>query len=223
MKNDHAVIAGFAAALYFQTDVCATLGGSAALPPEERSPFTILQIHTNIVMDRVRVDLPDGRSVIVPAYTDAFSPGVDWVGLFRFATTEPGIPIAGAEYVFTALDAAGQPISGIFDTDVWVGVEPPDPPTNVSSELLEDGILLRWDESPTIPGSFDPGAQPQLGSYQVEIRSEETGEMIYGANCIPASPHLVPQRSGRLHRRKRLGVIACRTGRRNISPSNVCW
>jgi len=193
MANDYAVIGGFAAALYFQTDVCATLSGPAALPPEERTPFTILQIHTNVVMGSVHVDLPDGRSVIVPAYTDAFSPGVDWVDLFRFATTESGMPIAGEEYVFTALNAAGEAIPGLIDTSVWVGVEPPDPPTNVSSELLEDGILLRWDESPTIPGSFEPRAQPQLGFYQVEIRSEETGEMVYGANCIPASPHLVPQ------------------------------
>jgi len=187
------VIANFAVDLYFQTDAYLALNGPVTLPPEERNPCVILQINTNIVMDSVRVDLPDGRPIIVPPYTDMFSPGVDGTTLLRFATCEPGVPTAGGEYIFTALDAAGEPIPGVRNTDIWVGVEPPNPPTNVRAELTKDGILVSWDESPTIPGSFEPAAEPQLGFYQLEIRRIETGEMVYGAGGISASSHLVPQ------------------------------
>jgi len=179
--------------LHFQTDAYLGLEGPATLPPEERNPCVILGIMTNVVMDNVRVDLPDGRSIIIPRYTDVFSPGVDWTTLFRFSTCEPGMPIAGGEYIFTGLDVAGEPIPGARNTDIWVGVEPPDPPTNVGADLTKDGILVSWDETPIIPGSFEPAAEPQLGSYQLWINRVETGESVYGANYIFASPHLVPQ------------------------------
>jgi hypothetical protein len=179
--------------LYFQTDAYLGLDGPATSPPEERNPCVILGIMTSIVMDSVRVDLPDGRSVIVPAATDVFSPEVDWKTLFRFSTCEPGMPVAGGEYVFTGLDVAGQPIPGARNTDIWVGVEPPDPPTNVRAEVVEDGILVSWEESPIIPGSFEPAAEPELGFYQLGISRIETGDSVYGANQISASPHLIPQ------------------------------
>jgi hypothetical protein len=148
---------------------------------------------TNIVMGSVRVDLPDGRSIILPPYTDVYSPGVDQTTQLRFATLVPGMPMAGGEYIFTALDAAGEPIPGVRDTDIWVGVEPPDPPTNVRAELTEHGILVSWDESPIVPGSFEPAAEPQLGFYQLTIARIETGESVYGAHHISASPYLIPQ------------------------------
>jgi hypothetical protein len=179
--------------LYFQTDAYLGLEGSATLPPEERNPCVFLGIMTSIVMDNVRVDLPDGRSVIIPRHTDVFSPGVEWTTSFRFLTCELGMPIAGGEYIFTGLDVDGEPIPGARNTDVWVGVEPPDPPTNVRAEVIEDGILVSWDESPIIPGSFEPTAEPQLGFYQLWINRVETEETIYGANLISASSHLVPQ------------------------------
>ena len=144
-------------------------------------------------MDSVRVDLPSGGLVIVPAATDVFSPDVDWTTLFRFSTCKPGMPIAGGEYIFTGLDVAGEPIPGATNTDIWVGVEPPDPPTNVRAEVIEDGILVSWDESPIIPGSFEPAAEPQLGFYQLGISRIETDELVYGANQISGSPHLIPQ------------------------------
>jgi hypothetical protein len=178
---------------YFQTDAYLGLNGPATLPPEERDPCMILGITTNIVMDSVRVDLPDGRSVIVPAVTDIFSSGVDWPTLFRFSTCEPGMPIAGGEYIFTGLDEASEPIPGAINTDIWVGVEPPDPPTNVRAEVIEDGILVSWDESPIIPGSFEPTAEPPLGFYQLGIREIGTDESIYLANQISASTHLIPK------------------------------
>jgi hypothetical protein len=179
--------------LYFETDAYLGLNGPATLPPEERDPCVLLGIITSIIMDSVRVDLPDGRSVIVPAATDVFSPEVDWTTLFRFSTCEPGIPIAGGEYIFTGLDVTGEPIPGARNTDIWVGVEPPDPPTNVRAEIIEDGILVSWDESPIIPGSFEPAAEPQLGFYQLGIRKMGTDESVYGASGISASPHLIPQ------------------------------
>jgi hypothetical protein len=179
--------------LYFQADAYLGLNGPATLPPEERNPCVILEIHTNIVMDSVRVDLPDDRSIIIPRYTDVFSPGVEWTTLFRFSTCEPGMPIAGGEYIFTGLDVAGEPIPGATSTDIWVGVEPPEPPTHVRVDVIEDGILVSWDESPIIPGSFEPTTEPQLGFYQLWINRVETGESVYGANSISASPHLIPQ------------------------------
>jgi hypothetical protein len=143
-------------------------------------------------MDSVRVDLPDGRSIIIPRYTDVFSTGVDWTTLFRFSTCEPGMPAAGGEYGFTGLDVTGKPIPGARSSDIWVGVEPPDPPTNIRAQVTEDGILVSWGESPVIVSSFEPAAQPQLGFYQLWINRVETGESVYGANHISASPHLVP-------------------------------
>jgi hypothetical protein len=190
--QDVVVAANFATG-YFRTDAYLLLYGLATLPPEERNPLVELQVFTNIVMGSVRVDMPDGRSIIVPPFTDVFSPGVDGTTLLRFDTLEPGMPTAGGEYIFTALDVAGKPIPGVRNTDIWVGTEPPDPPTNVRAEVTEDGILVRWDESPIILGSFEPAAYPQLGYYQLWISKVGTWESIYGASCISASPHLIPQ------------------------------
>jgi hypothetical protein len=198
--------------LYFQTDAYLGLDGPATLPPQERNPCVILDIMTNVIMDSVRVDLPDGKSIIIPRYTDVFSLGVDWTILFRFSTCEPGVPIAGGEYIFTGLDVAGEPIPGARGTDIWVGVEPPDPPTNVRAQVTEDGILISWDESPIIPGSFEPAAEPQLGFYQLWINRVETGESVYGANHISASPHLIPQDKANFVERKDWGLSLSEMG-----------
>jgi hypothetical protein len=178
--------------LYFQADAYLGLNGPATLPPEGRDPCLILGIGTSIVVDSVRVDLPDGGSIIIPRYTDVFSPGVDWTTLFRFSTCEPGMPVAGGEYIFTGLDVAGEPIPGARNTDIWVGVDPPDPPANVCAQATEEGILVRWDESPVIPGSFEPTSEPPLGFYQLWVNRVETGETIYGANLVSVSSHLIP-------------------------------
>ena len=191
--QDAAVAANFAVDLYFWADAKLALRGPATSPPGERDPWVSLDICTNIVMDSVRVDLPDGRFVIAPPYGDAFGPGVNGRTELRFCINVAGMPIAGGEYIFTGLDMAGEPIPGATGTDIWVGVEPPAPPTNIRAELTEDGILVSWDESPIIPGSFEPAAVPQLGWYQLDIRNIETGTMVYGASQISASTHLVPQ------------------------------
>ncbi len=179
--------------LHFETDAYLGLDGPATLSPEERNPCVFLAIMTNMVMDSVRVDLPDGGSVLIPRYTDVFSPGIEWTTSFRFSTCEPGMPIAGGEYIFTGLDAAGEPIPGVINTDIWVGVEAPDPPSDVRADLTEDGIMVSWDESPVILGSFEPTAEPRLGFYQLWINRVETGETVYGANLVSTSSHLVPQ------------------------------
>jgi len=146
-----------------------------------------------MVTDSVQVDLPDATSISVPLYTDVFSPEVDQTTVFHFSTCEPGMPVAGGAYNFTGLDAGGQPIPGATNTDVWVGVEPPDAPANVAAQLTTDGISVSWVESPTVPGSFEPAANPQLGFYQLAINRIDTGEWVYGANGISASPYLIPQ------------------------------
>jgi uncharacterized repeat protein (TIGR02543 family) len=187
------VIANFAVDLYFWTDTCAALNGPSTLPAEERNPCIMLATTTNIVVDSVRVDLPDGRSITVPSWTDVFDPEAEGTPVFRFYTCEPGMATAGGEYVFTGLDAAGEPIPGARDTDIWVGVEPPDPPTNLRAEVIEDGILVTWEDSPTVPGSFEPAAEPQLGCYQLVISTIKTGGSVYGANCIPTSSYVIPR------------------------------
>ena len=179
--------------LYFQADAYLGLNGPATLPPEERDPCVILGIMTSMVVDSVRVDLPDGGSVIVPAVTDLFVSEADRTILFRFSNCVPGMPVAGGEYVFTGLDVDGEPIPGARNTDIWVGVEAPDPPCDLTAEVIGDGILVSWDESPTISGSFEPAAEPQLGFYQLGISRIDTDELVYGANFISASPHLIPR------------------------------
>lgn len=193
MLSDYTITANFIVDLYFQTEASAALHGPATLPPEQRNPCVMLQVMTNMIIGSVCVELPDGGSVLLSTYTDVFTPDVDWTSLFRFATCEPGMPIPGGEYIFTALDVDGEPISGLTNNDIWVGVEPPNPPTNVRAEITEEGILVSWDEVPIILGSFEPAAQPQLGDYRLEIWRTATGEIVYGSWGISASSYLIPQ------------------------------
>ncbi len=174
--------------LYFGGDVYANLEGSLA----NRGEGTIIGAFGNIVMASVRVTAPDGSYVVLPQYTDIFSPSVDWTTLFRFTTWRQGLPVAGGRYVFQALDVAGNPIPGVEASDVWVGVPPPNPPSGVLGSATDTGILVTWDEVPTVPGSFEPAVG--LGFYQLEL-SGPSG-MVFGANGIGSSPHLIPSAHG---------------------------
>ena len=85
-------------------------------------------------------------------------------------------------------------------SDVYLGGYEPDPPANVMAEVVEDGILVTWDPSPTIPGGFDPGGVPPLGSYYIVLDREdrEEGMASYqwsqmGASLTETS-HLIPFR-----------------------------
>jgi hypothetical protein len=175
--------------LSFNVDVYAGLNGPKNIRPQERNPSTILGAMSNIVMDSVQVTHPDGKRSIIPNYTDVFTPGVDWVSMFRFNISEPTLPVAGGTYVFTALDVAGNPIPGVEASDVWVGVGSPDPPTNVRASLNDNGISVAWDDVSAIPDSFQPDAG--LGFYQIEL-SGQPG-MVYGASGLSIPNHLVPK------------------------------
>jgi len=121
--NDHYYItANFAADLYFWIDTGVALDGPATLLPEERNPCVWFETTTNMVVDSVRVDLPDARSMIVPPHSDVFDPEAEGTTVLRFYTCEPGMSIAGGEYIFTGLDVAGEPIPGARNTDIWVGL-----------------------------------------------------------------------------------------------------
>jgi hypothetical protein len=178
--------------LWFGVDAYANLQGPANVPPEQRNPGTLLNCMSNIVMSSVRVTCPNSISLIIPPYTDVFSPDVDWVTLFRFATAELGMPVAGGTYTFTALDVAGDPIPGVQATDVWVGVQPPDPPTNVQASITADGIMVTWDNVSVIPRSFDPSVG--IGFYQMTLfRIQPDVVEVYGANLIAQPFHLIPK------------------------------
>jgi len=174
---------------FISGDVYATLEGPKDLPPEERGQGTILGVISNIVMDSVQVTCPDSTQLIIPNYTDSFTPGVDQVSLFRFNTVKSGMPMAGGTYTFTALDDFGNPIPGVEATDVWVGVQAPDPPTNVHAIMTGEGIWVTWDDVPVISGSFEPASG--LGFYQMEL-SEPSGQ-VYGVTSLATPGYLIPK------------------------------
>jgi hypothetical protein len=180
--------------LWFDGDAYVALSGPASVPPAMRDSCIILGSSSNIVMNAVRVDMPLGMSVILPPYTDVFSPGVDWTTLFRFSDCIPVPALAGDTYRFVALDVAGQPIPGVEITDVWVGVEAPDPPSNVSAGVTGAGLEVTLNPVPEIPNSFDPDAVPQLGFYQIWIDtvSGPGPRSAYGATSIAEPSHTIP-------------------------------
>lgn len=82
--------------LNFNADLKIHLGGKGGQTPiEERNPVYAFDVGSNIVMDSVRVTFPDGSSVILPPYTDVFSPDVNWINQFRFSDGYQGLPIKG--------------------------------------------------------------------------------------------------------------------------------
>jgi hypothetical protein len=137
------------------------------------------------------VESPDGEVIILPPYSDF------WGGEQRFFKSQPGLPLAGGTYTFTALNADGTPIPGAVARDVYLGGNEPDPPADVQAEVVEDGILVTWRPSPVIPGAFDPGTSPQLGFYKIGLWKGEE-ETVYGWGPIerPLSEtsHIIPFR-----------------------------
>jgi hypothetical protein len=83
--------------LYFNVDVYSPLRGPTG-DPRIRDPVTLIEAYTNIVSANVRVDIPYGGSVIIPFSTDIFSPGVDFINIFRFVGGIEGLPIDGDIY-----------------------------------------------------------------------------------------------------------------------------
>jgi hypothetical protein len=177
--------------LFFNVDINCGLIGPAG-DPQTRNPVTMLGAMTNIVIANVRVDIPDDGFVIIPPFTDVFSPDVDFINSFRFLDIIGGLPVVGESYTFTALDIVGNPIAGVLSTDIYVGANEPDPPINVNANVIGNGIFVTWDPVAEIPGSFEPEANPPLGFYQIELRQIAGGEILFGANLIQSTSHLIP-------------------------------
>jgi len=154
------------------------------------------------VAQGVEIQIPEGRQCIVrpgqpPELIDLYFETDAYLGLNGPATLpleerDPCV-ILGIMTSMVVDSVRVEPIPGARNTDIWVGVEAPDPPCDLTAEVIGDGILVSWDESPTIPGSFEPAAEPQLGFYQLGISRIDTDELVYGANFISASPHLIPR------------------------------
>jgi len=172
--------------LWFRGDVYAAVGfGSSG----NRNETTILESETNIVSSAVRVGLPGGRTMLIPFFTDLFSPNVDFITSFRFLGTPEGLPSSSGTYTFTLLDVFGQPIAGAVSTDIWLACSQ-DAPRNVSAEMVDDGMMMTWDPVSPVAG-FDPGGATPAGFYQIEIiRSGEGG--VFGAGGLRLTSHLIP-------------------------------
>jgi hypothetical protein len=172
-------------------DVYGDLIGPAG-PLSSRNPQTAFDVH--IVAGsaaQVAVALPDGKTISLPPFGDVYGPEQ------RFHGRIEELPKAGSAFTLTALDANGTPIPGGVCEDVYLGGYEPDPPANVRAEVVEAGLLITWDPSPTIPGGFDPSQSPPLGYYQISLSSEGQGT-TYGWNHIdrslPETFHLIPFR-----------------------------
>jgi hypothetical protein len=142
----------------------------------------------------MRVDRPDGTSVLVPPYTDIFSPDVDFVTRFRylmpFDQADEGEPMAGQPYTFTLLDAFGNPIPGATRTDVWTACLVTSPRNLVATVTPDLDIDVSWDEVPAVPG-FDPEAG--VGFYQIAVNPWDGSSCCqYGSNLIGSTTHLIP-------------------------------
>ncbi len=160
----------------------------------------LLEAYTNIVSLGMRVEWPDGTMVVVPFYTDIFSPHADFVSQFRYLESYPGDAISGEPYTFTLLDGLGNPIPGTTATDVWTGCQTYPPARDLIPllvPLLPDGgmdIDLSWSDVPDAPG-FDPdGSQGQgeFGYYQLGTWPQFDGDKSYGAAWIASTNHLIP-------------------------------
>lgn len=170
--------------LYFDAGVNAVVTINA---DESRSEGALLDGSGNIVASGMRAVLPDGNVVVVPFYSDLFSPTVDFVSNFRFLDGLEGLPVVGGTYTFSLLDVLGKQIPGTTVTDVWYACTM-DAPRNVSAVMESGGLHVTWDA--VAPGlGFDP--VNAVGFYQIEL-SADGGGFSYGANIIHSTSHTIP-------------------------------
>jgi hypothetical protein len=172
--------------LWFHGDIYTAVGLASN---GERAENSILESFTNIVSSGVRVDLPGGGTMVIPFYTDLFSPGADFVTEFRYLQMFDGLPASGQTYDFTLLDPFGQPIPGANSTDIWLSC-PQDAPRNVAASLSANGLEMTWDAVPPAAG-FDPGGPAALGFYQIEVGNPNNGGN-FGAGGMHTNAHLIP-------------------------------
>jgi hypothetical protein len=149
---------------------------------------------TIIVSSGMLVEVPDGTSFIMPQYTDVYSPDVDFIGRFRYSINFPGAPISGEPYKFVLLDALGEPIPGTESTDIWYDCAQDAPQNLIVENAFPGEVNLTWQAVADVPGQFEPGADPQIGFYQIDIST--IGDMesyqIYGSNWISSLRHVIP-------------------------------
>lgn len=159
-------------------------------PSQPTQIQTTFEGRTDIVSTGMLVQTPDGTVIVVPPYTDIFSPNVDFITSFRYVTGRPGEPVSGQPYTLTLLDALGNPIPGTQKTDVWTGCFIT-PPKNLRATLQGSDISLGWDQVPTAAG-FDPANG--IGFYQIGVNASPPfpGALSYGSNLIKSLYHIIP-------------------------------
>jgi hypothetical protein len=180
---------------YFNVDFRIHLSGSSSTPLEQRNPQLQFDVYTNIVTEQVKVISPDGQTIILRLYSDLFNmQGTDFITQFRFEKTIQSLPTKYQPYVFMPLDAAGNPIPGIQATDDWQCNTPPIPPSNLQAQMLSTGLMISWDQVPSIEGTFNP--EQRLGFYQLAISEVlpqgQSGKSIYGTMPLQTTNHIAP-------------------------------
>ena len=172
--------------LYFRSSINAAVN---IRRNESRFEGSILDGTTNIVSSGMRVILPNGDQVVVPFFTDLFSPSADFVDEFRFSQFYPGgSPVIGQPYTFTLLDVFGNPIPGTTRTDTWYACTM-DAPRNVAATLDVTGVHVTWNAVAPALG-FDPANS--VGFYQIELYPAAGGGIRFGSNSIQTPEHLIP-------------------------------
>jgi len=158
------------------------------------------QGETLIAASKMRVEAPDGQVFLADAYTDIFSPEVNFIDKFRFHHAIEGSPITGEPYRFTLLDVLGEPIPGFEDWDSFNRCDQgaaTDLRAIVQLRLDNTGvdyIELSWDAPEILADYFDP--QNGHGFYQLALRRStgQEGVAFYGAEAT-ATAHNIPWES----------------------------
>ena len=157
-------------------------------PNQSPRVTTAFEGYTDIVSTGMLVQKPDGTAIVIPPYTDVFSPNVDFITSFRYLTGRDGDPVIDQPYTLTLLDALGNPIPGTTKTDVWTGCFI-SPPGNLRATRQDSDISLAWDPVSTAP-DFDPANG--IGFYQILVNPTFPGTFSYGSNLIKSTYHLIP-------------------------------
>ena len=186
------VVAGEGTAVFTSVDAACGLSGPAG-DLNARDPNTGFGVVVNASAPiRIQVQMPNGDIHNIPQYGDIFD-GALFGAEKRFHGGFHGLPQPGDTYTFFATDLDGNRLPNGAAFDTYLGGYEPDPPTNLQAERTDKGIMIRWDASPTIPGSFDPSSSPYRGYYQMTLFGDD--ESVFGWNSYSMrteTAHLVP-------------------------------
>lgn len=148
----------------------------------------ILEADTAFELSVVRATLPDGNTVLLNKYTDAF----DESGATRFVKLPPnGEFVRGFSYSFVGLDANQIPVAGATGHDS-VTTDPVAPPRDVHAALTSDALLLTWTPVSANGSTFNP--EKGIGCYQVAIGrfSPSDRSSVWGRSGILTPETAVP-------------------------------